>query len=267
VTDVVRVGGFVVTTGEPVVVIVLDTDTVTDPLTLFVAYGVVGTAHAVGVLVILIVPVLEPGALELTFWLSVTVRVVECVGVEEGLGDGSTLCVIVGGFEPDPVLQAHGTAVDDGSCVAVGDPVGLRCAVGLGEAAVEGDTVVLKLGMLTDAFGDAVADCVGLTDIDTVLLALNKGVKLPRGVPEPGPLAEIAGEELPALLKDPTEVIEAPGDPVSDWVELLDTDAELLADGKGVKVTPGVPEPGPLAEIAGEELPALLKDPTELRDP
>ena len=54
---------------------------------------------------------------------------------------------------------------------------------------------------------------------------------------------------------------------MSDWVELLDTDAELLALNKGVKLPTGVPEFGPLAEIAGEELPALLKDPTEVRDP
>jgi len=125
---------------------------------------------------------------------------------------------------------------------------------------------VLKLGMLIDAFGDAVADCVGLTDIDTVLLALNKGVKLPTGVPEFAPLAEIAGEELPTPVRDPTEDIEAPGDPVRDWVELLDIDAELLALNKGVKLPTAVPEFAPLAEIAGEELPALLKDPTELVD-
>ena len=48
---------------------------------------------------------------------------------------------------------------------------------------------------------------------------------------------------------------------------LKDTDAELLLLNKGVKLATGVSEPGPLAEIAGEELPAALKDPTELRDP
>ena len=142
-TDVVRVGGFVVTTGEPVVVIVLDNDTVTEPLTLFVAYGVVGTADTVDVLVILIVPVLEPGALELAFWVTLTVRLVDCVGVEEGLGEDRGLCVIVGGFDPDTVLQADGIDVEDGSWLTVGDPVGLRGAVGLGEAPVEGDAVAV----------------------------------------------------------------------------------------------------------------------------
>ena len=48
---------------------------------------------------------------------------------------------------------------------------------------------------------------------------------------------------------------------------LKDTDRELLALNKGVKLATEVPEPGPLAEIAGEGLPAALKDPTELRDP
>ena len=86
-----RVGGFVVTTGEPVVVIVIDTDTVTDPLTLFVAYGVVGAAQAVGVCVILIVPVLEPGALELAFRVTVTERVVDCVWLEEALREAVTV--------------------------------------------------------------------------------------------------------------------------------------------------------------------------------
>jgi len=230
---VVRVGGFVVTTGEPVVVIVLDNDTVRDPLTLFVAYGVVGAAHAVGVCVILIVPVLEPGALELAFRVTVTERVVDCVWLEEALREAVTVWVTVGvprrvpeivpvgegNFELDPVLQGEGSAVADGCWEIVGDPVGLRGAVGLSpgvpesgglsEAAVEGDTVALKLGMLIDACGVPVTDCVELADTLAELLSVPTGVKLPRGVPEPGPLAETAGEELPALLKDPTELIDA----------------------------------------------------------
>lgn len=185
-----RVGGFVVTTGDPVVVIVLDTETVTEPLTLFVAYGVVGTAHAVGVLVILIVAVLEPGALEVAFCVTLTVRVVDCVRIEELLGEGSTLCVMVGSFEPGPVLEGDWLTVEDGIWLTVDNPVGLRGAVRLSEGAIEGDTVALKLEMLTDACGDTVGVCVELPETDAGLLALNNGVKLATGVPEFGPLAE-----------------------------------------------------------------------------
>jgi len=54
---------------------------------------------------------------------------------------------------------------------------------------------------------------------------------------------------------------------VSDWVELLDTDAELLADGKGVKLPTGVPEFSTVPEAAGEELTTAVTDPIEVRDP
>ena len=50
-------------------------------------------------------------------------------------------------------------------------------------------------------------------------------------------------------------------------MELKDTDAELLALNKGVKLTTGVPEFGPLAEAAEEELTTAVTDPTEVRDP
>ena len=49
-------------------------------------------------------------------------------------------------------------------------------------------------------------------------------------------------------------------------MELPDTDDELLALNKGVKLATGVPEFGPLAEPAGEELTTAVIDPTELRD-
>ena len=173
---------------------------------------------------------LEPGALELAFLVTVTERLVDCVWLEETLREAVTVWVTVGvprgvleivpvgeeNFELEPVLQGERTAVADGCWEILEDPVELRGTVGLSpgvpengglsEAAVEGDTAVLKLRMLIDACGDPVTDCVELLKTDTELLSVLTDVKLPTEVPEFGPLAEIAGEELLALLKDPIEL-------------------------------------------------------------
>jgi len=50
---------------------------------------------------------------------------------------------------------------------------------------------------------------VELLDPETELLSVLTDVKLPTGVPEFAPVPEAAGEELPALLKDPTELVDA----------------------------------------------------------
>ena len=180
--------------GEAVVVIVPDKETVAEPQTVFVAYGVVGSAHAVGVRVILSVPVLDPGGLGLTVCVTDTESVPDCVELEEVLREGDTLCVTVGvprrvpeivpvgegGLEPETVLDAHWSAVPVCRGDTVGEPVELRATVGvtpgvpenwgLGEVAAEGDPVPVTLGTLGEGCGDAVSDCVEVPETDTQLL-------------------------------------------------------------------------------------------------
>ena len=57
---------------------------------------------------------------------------------------------------------------------------------------------------------------------------MRKGDRLTPGVSEVAAVPEPAGDALPALVRDPTELLDPSGDAVNDWVELPETDTEPL---------------------------------------
>lgn len=139
----VRVNGFVVTTGLPVTVIVLETETVIDGDTVFVAKLLVGRGDPVNVTEDVKEPLGERWALTLP------VRVADCLVLPDTLpvarladtvGDPVTDCIIVGLTLTEPVLLRMPlgvtTEVDElmlGVTLSVELLVGLDVTTGLGD--------------------------------------------------------------------------------------------------------------------------------------